>query len=340
MCLTRSLMTDIAQEGAVQDSIVEVEFTLNGDKIADSVDGKKSLLRYLRDDCGLMGTKYGCSSGDCGSCVVHVDGKPGDSCGYLMRRAQGVKIETIDGLAEPDGTLHPIQAAFLDRGAVQCGFCIPGMIMATKSLLEKTPNPTEDEIREGLKDNICRCTGFMPIFDAVKQAALWLQDEDSYEEWAPKYGPMGTSAVLIDGHQSVQGKLPYADDLTMEGMLHGKVVWSDHPYAKIVSLDFSAAEKADGVRSVITRADVPGLNAHGRTVPAQPVFCRDYVRFTGEPIALVLADSREQRTKVPDLPREKIRINSTPIGGGFGGKLEIAVEGMIAVATYVTRRPS
>src|SRR3569833_3946541 len=99
MCLTRSLMTDIAQEGAVQDSIVEVEFTLNGDKIADSVDGKKSLLRYLRDDCGLMGTKDGCSSGDCGSCVVPVDGKPVGSSVCLMRRARGVKVGTIGGLA-------------------------------------------------------------------------------------------------------------------------------------------------------------------------------------------------------------------------------------------------
>jgi CO/xanthine dehydrogenase Mo-binding subunit/aerobic-type carbon monoxide dehydrogenase small subunit (CoxS/CutS family) len=439
-------LTDIAQEGAVgEGSAVEVEFTLNGDTITDRVDGKKSLLRYLRDDCGLMGTKDGCSSGDCGSCVVLVDGKPVDSCVYLMRRAKGVEIETIDGLAEPDGTLHPIQAAFLDRGAVQCGFCIPGMIMATKALLANNPNPSEDEIREGLKDNICRCTGFMPIFDAVKKAAEWLQDEDSYEDWAPKYGPMGTSSVLLDGHQSVQGKLGYADDLTMEGMLHGKVVWSDHPYARIQQIDVSEAERAEGVHSVITHADVPGLNAHGRTVPDQPVFCHDYVRFTGDPIALVLADSREQAeeaaklvrveyevlpglydprdslkedapqlvesspgnvckalthvvgdveqalanaphvvtghfttqrqdhaylepfaalanvdedgtviirtpqqapfetreqlTKVLDLPREKIRIISTPIGGGFGGKLEIAVEGMIAVATYVTRRP-
>src|SRR4051794_25628170 len=438
-------MTDIAQEGAVDQELVDVEFTLNGDHVGDRVDGKKSLLRYLRDDCGLMGTKDGCSSGDCGSCVVHVDGKPVDSCVYLMRRAKGVTVETIDALAEPDGTLHPIQAAFLDRGAVQCGFCIPGMIMATKSLLEKTPNPTEDEIREGLKDNICRCTGFMPIFDAVKKAAEWLQDEDAYEEWKPKYGPMGTSSVLLDGIDSVQGRLPYADDLTMEGQLEGKVVWSDHPYARILSLDTSEAEKAPGVHSVITHEDVPGLNAHGRTAPDQPVLSSDLVRFTGDPICLVLADSREQAeeaaklvkveyevlpglfdprdslkedapqlvesspgnvckalthtvgdveealanaphvvtghfttqrqdhaylepfaalanlyedgtviirtpqqapfetreqlTKILDLPREKIRIISTPIGGGFGGKLEIAVEGMIAVATYVTRRP-
>lgn len=433
---------EIAQE---QGTPVELRFTLNGDAMHVRVDGKKSLLRWLRDDCGLMGTKDGCSSGDCGTCVVLVDGKPVDACVYLMRRANGVSIETIDGLAQPDGTLHPIQAAFLDRGGVQCGFCIPGMIMATKALLAKTPQPSDDEIRAGLEDNICRCTGFMPIFDAVKQAAEWLADEDAYEEWRPKAGPMGTSSVLLDGHLSVQGKLPYADDLTLEGMLHGKVVWSDQPYARIVSVDTGEAEHAEGVHRVITHEDVPGLNAHGRTVPDQPVFCHDLVRFTGDPICLVLADSREQAeaaarlvqveyeplpglfdprdslkpdapqlvesspgnvckalthvvgdvdaafataahvveghfttqrqdhaylepfaalanvdedgtvivrtpqqapfetreqlTKVLDLPREKVRIISTPIGGGFGGKLEIAIEAMVAVATYVTRRP-
>lgn len=434
-----------AKRESASPTLVDLELTLNGDTIKARVDGKKSLLRWLRDDCGLMGTKDGCSSGDCGSCVVLVDGKPVDACIFLMRRANGVTIETIDGLAEPDGTLHPIQAAFLDRGAVQCGFCIPGMIMATKALLAQNPDPSEDEIRRGLKDNVCRCTGFMPIFDAVKQAATWLQDEDAYDEWEPRYGPMGTSSVLLDGVQSVQGRLPYADDLTLEGMLHGKVVWSEHPYARILSLDTSAAARAPGVHSVVTHEDVPGLNAHGRTVPDQPVFCHDYVRFTGDPICLVLADTRqqaeeaaklveveyeplpglfdprdslqedapqlvesapgnvckalthvvgdvdaaiasaphvveghfttqrqdhaylepfaalanvdedgtvvvrtpqqapfetrEQLTKILDLPREKVRIIATPIGGGFGGKLEIAVEGIVAVATYVTRRP-
>jgi carbon-monoxide dehydrogenase small subunit len=160
-------MTDIAENEAV-----EVSFTLNGDAIADRVDGKKSLLRYLRDDCGLMGTKDGCSSGDCGSCVVHVDGKPVDSCVYLMRRAKGVNIETIDGLAEPDGTLHPIQAAFLDRGAVQCGFCIPGQVVAAEYLLRTNPSPDEAEIREGLSGNLCRCAGYQRIVRAVQATAV------------------------------------------------------------------------------------------------------------------------------------------------------------------------
>lgn len=426
-------------------TVVDLELTLNGETVRARVDGKKSLLRWLRDDLGLMGTKDGCSSGDCGSCVVLVDGRPVDACIYLMRRANGVTIETIDGLAQADGTLHPIQAAFLDRGAVQCGFCIPGMIMSTKALLDRSPSPTEDEIRAGLKDNICRCTGFQPIFEAVDRAATWLREPELYDDWEPTFGPMGTSSVLVDGFQSVQGTLEYADDLVVAGMLHGKVVWSEHPYARLLSVDTSGAAAAPGVHRVLTAADVPGLNAHGRTVPDQPVFCHDLVRFTGDPIALVLADSREQaeeaaklvrveyepllglfdprdslredapqlvesspgnvckhvehelgdvdaafasapvvleghfetqrqdhayleplaclgelgedgtvivRTpqqapfetreqlaKVLDLPREKIRIACTPLGGGFGGKLEVSVEAMVAVATYVTRKP-
>ena len=422
-----------------------VSFTLNGRPVSRAVDGRKSLLRFLRDDLGLMGTKDGCSSGDCGSCVVLVDGKPVDSCVYLMRRAQGVQIETIEGLAQPDGTLHPIQAAFLDQGAVQCGFCIPGMIMATKALLERDPAPDPAAIRDGLKDNICRCTGFQPIFDAVAKASEWLADPQVPAAWTPTAGPMGTSAVLVDGVKSVQGQLPYADDLVLPGMLYGAVVFSEHAYARILAVDTTAARAAPGVHRVLTAADVPGLNAHGRTVPDQPVFCSDFVRFTGDPVALVLADTaehaaaavplvrvdyeplpglfdpqaslredatqllssapgnitkqlthvvgdvdaafesaphvvaghfstqrqdhayleplvclgevapdgtviirvptqspfetREQLTKVLDLPREKVRIISTPLGGGFGGKLEIALEGMVAVAAYVTRKP-
>ena len=146
-------------------------FTLNGQPVSATVDGKKSLLRYLRDDLGLMGTKDGCSSGDCGSCVVLVDGKPVDACVYLMRRAAGVSIETIDGLSEPGGRLHPIQAAYLAKGGTQCGFCTPGMIMASIDLVNDNPNPSEDEVREGIEGNLCRCTGYQNIVRAVQQAA-------------------------------------------------------------------------------------------------------------------------------------------------------------------------
>ena len=235
----------------------EFTFTLNGEPVTARVDGRTTLLRYLRDDLGLVGTKDGCSSGDCGSCVVLVDGKPVDACVYLMRRSGGVSIETIEGLAK-NGTLHPIQAAFLDRGAVQCGFCIPGMIMASKALLERNASPSRDEIRAGLKDNICRCTGFEPIFEAVEQASAWLAAPAEAAAWKPTVGPLGSPAVLVDGARSVQGQLPYADDVALPGMLHGAIVWSEHAYARILGVDTKAAKAAPGVHRIAHGGRRPG----------------------------------------------------------------------------------
>jgi CO/xanthine dehydrogenase Mo-binding subunit/aerobic-type carbon monoxide dehydrogenase small subunit (CoxS/CutS family) len=442
----RGLRGKVRQKERTQmETVQELTFTVNGETIKDRIDGRTTLLRYLRDDLGLMGTKDGCASGDCGSCVVLVDGKPRDACLYLMRRANGVSVETIEGLTTNGGALHPIQAAFLEAGAVQCGFCIPGMIMATKALLDTTPSPTLEETRSGLKDNICRCTGYVQIFEAVQQAADWLANPEVYTKWEPTYGPMGTPSVLVDGIKSVRGQLEYADDLVVPGMLHGQIVWSEHPYARILGLQTKEAEAAPGVHSVLTAKDVPGLNAHGRTTPDQPVFCSDYVRFTGDPIAVVLADTkdhateaatlvkvdyeplpglfspaeslkddapqlvesspgnickklshevgdvdaafeaadhiveghfktqrqehaylepmaclaevsgdgtvvvhvptqapfetREQLTKILDLPRDKVRVIVPPLGGAFGGKLEISVEAITAVAAFRTRRP-
>ena len=205
-----------------------IKLTINGQQHDYELERGKTLMRYLRDDLGLVGTKDGCSTGDCGSCVVLVDGAPVDSCVHLMRRTDGARVETIEALAASDHELHPIQAAFLEQGAVQCGFCIPGMIMATKALLADTPNPTLEQIRDGLKDNVCRCTGFIPIFDAVQQAAEWMANPDVFAKWEPTYGPMGTSAVLYDGMRSVQGRLGYADDLVRPDMLdrQGRVVGS------------------------------------------------------------------------------------------------------------------
>ncbi len=194
-----------------------VNFTVNGAPASTEVERGKTLLRYLRDDAGLVGTKDGCTTGDCGSCVVLVDGnrstRASTSCGGWTAPASRRSRRSPTA----DDRLHPIQAAFLDRGAVQCGFCIPGMIMATKALLEENPAPTIEEIRHGLRDNICRCTGYVQIFEAVQQAADWIANPDVFAKWEPTYGSMGTSSVLIDGVRSVQGRLGFADDLALAG---------------------------------------------------------------------------------------------------------------------------
>ena len=129
-----------------------------------------SLARVLRDELNLTGTKIGCETGDCGSCTVLVDGKAVKSCLYLAMKARGKDILTIEGLRDENGELHPLQKAFIEHFAVQCGYCTPGMILAAKALLDENPNPTEEEVKEGLDGNLCRCTGYVKIIEAVLAA--------------------------------------------------------------------------------------------------------------------------------------------------------------------------
>jgi carbon-monoxide dehydrogenase small subunit len=129
------------------------------------------LMNLLRNEMELTGTKYGCGTGQCGGCTVLVDGEPILSCLTLALAVDGADIVTIEGVAEPDGTLDPIQEAFLDTAAIQCGYCTPGMVLMAKDLLNKNPSPSEDEIREHIKGNLCRCTGYHRIVQAVKMCA-------------------------------------------------------------------------------------------------------------------------------------------------------------------------
>ena len=147
-----------------------MKLTINGQEIARDVAQHHTLLEFLRDDIGLTGTKECCAEGECGACTVLLDGKAINSCLVLAAEADGSIVTTIEGL-EKDGQLDPLQQAFIDKGAVQCGFCIPGMIMAAKYLLQENSNPTETEIKQGLAGNLCRCAGYSRILAAVKEAS-------------------------------------------------------------------------------------------------------------------------------------------------------------------------
>ena len=147
-----------------------MKLTINGQEIARDVAQHHTLLEFLRDDIGLTGTKECCAEGECGACTVLLDGKAINSCLVLAAEADGGIVTTIEGL-EKDGQLDPLQQAFIDKGAVQCGFCIPGMIMAAKYLLQENSNPTETEIKQGLAGNLCRCAGYSRILAAVKEAS-------------------------------------------------------------------------------------------------------------------------------------------------------------------------
>ncbi|MFP3976203.1 MAG: (2Fe-2S)-binding protein [Dehalococcoidia bacterium] len=147
-----------------------VRLTVNGTPYELTVNDWETLLDVIRRDLGLTGTKEGCGLGECGACTVLMDGRTVNSCLILAAEAEGKQITTIEGLSDGD-TLHPIQQAFIDHGGLQCGFCTPGMIISTKSLLDSNPNPGEEEIRKAIEGNLCRCTGYVKIIEAIKTAA-------------------------------------------------------------------------------------------------------------------------------------------------------------------------
>lgn len=149
----------------------ELTFTLNGEVIRAEVEPQWTLLYFLREVCEFTGTKEGCGYGECGACTVIIDGKAVNSCLYPIMEVEGKNVSTIEGLASQDGTLHPMQKAFIDNGAVQCGFCTPGMIMSAKALVDDNEKPTEDEIKDAVAGNLCRCTGYVKIIDAIKSFA-------------------------------------------------------------------------------------------------------------------------------------------------------------------------
>ena len=148
---------------------VNIRFTVNGKQISLSVPAHKRLLDVLREDLGLTGTKEGCAIGECGACTVVMNGRAVHSCLVLAAQADGAEIITVEGLA-PEGELHPLQKSFLEHGAVQCGFCIPGMLMSSYALLQENPRPGEEEIKEAIAGNLCRCTGYKQIIQAVEAA--------------------------------------------------------------------------------------------------------------------------------------------------------------------------
>jgi aerobic-type carbon monoxide dehydrogenase small subunit (CoxS/CutS family) len=168
-------------------SKAHVRLTLNGEPIEASFAPHKSLLEVLREDLNLTGTKHGCELGECGTCAVLVDGRPVLSCLVLGLECEGRHVETVEGMSGPTG-LHPLQKAFADLGAAQCGYCTPGILLTARALLEENPNPTLSQIREALAGNLCRCTGYIKIFEAVELAGAWMRGEEAEPRRESLYG--------------------------------------------------------------------------------------------------------------------------------------------------------
>jgi len=283
------------------------------------VSKKTMLLHVLRDQLHLTGTKNGCGHNACGACKVVVDGEAVNSCVYPAKKAVGKRIETIEGLARDD-RLHPLQEAFVRRGAVQCGFCTPGFIMAAKALLDRTPRPTREEIVEALAGNLCRCTGYIKIIEALEEVAgLPMEAKSLLVEKEPLH-TVGLPLPRPDAVEKVTGKAIYAADLYFDNMLYAKVLRSKYPHARLVKIEASKAKALPGVVAVLTAEDIPGQKNHGLARPDWPVLAYDKVRYLGDAIAIVAAEREEIAEEA--LKLIEVEYEPLPIVSSSGEALE------------------
>ena len=267
-------------------------FTVNGNVYETAQD--KPLLRFLRDDLGLRSVKDGCSEGACGTCTIIVDGKAVRSCVLSTKRAAGKSIVTTEGLSEREK--EAFVYAFGAMDSVQCGFCTPGMVMAGKALIDRNPNPAEDDIKQAIVGNICRCTGYKKIIEGIGLAAAILRGEAVIEkklEDGRDFG-VGERAFRIDVREKVLGYGEYVDDVVMEGMVHASAVRSKYPRARVLDIDVSEALSLPGVLGVLTAEDVPN-NKVGHIQQDWDVMIAKggVTRCVGDAICLVIAENED-----------------------------------------------
>ena len=263
--------------------MTQVQFTVNGRDVAVAAPPHRRLIDLLRLDLGLTGAKKGCGCGECGTCTVLLDGDPVCACLTLAAEVAGRQVVTVEGIGAE--RLHAVQQALVVNGAVQCGFCTPGMVIAGAALLQRNPDPSDAEIRAALTGNLCRCSGYQQIADGIRAAAR-------AEVPAAEPHRIGARATREDALDKVTGRTAYTDDRPLEeGTLHALVVRSREVHAWIRQIDVERAKAVPGVVEVITSADVPGEALFGNSVADQPVLAQDRVRFFGEAVAVVVAET-------------------------------------------------
>jgi xanthine dehydrogenase molybdenum-binding subunit len=270
---------------------VAVELTVNGERRRLDVAAGESLLDALRDRCGVLSPKDGCQpQGQCGCCLVLVDGQPKVSCAVAAEKTDGKHVVTLEGVPAAEREL--IARCFVAAGGVQCGFCIPGFALRAKHLLDKNPSPTRAEIAKAVDGHLCRCTGYVKILDAIELLARARRGEG--EPTLVTDAHVGASLQRYRGMELALGDRPYVCDMTRDGLLHGAVLLSPHPRARLVAIDTTRAKALPGVAAVATAADVPGQRWYG-------IFYSDWAGFVavgeearcvGDVIAAVAAKDR------------------------------------------------
>ena len=280
-------------------------FTVNGNRV--TVSENQKLLRYLRDVLHLTSVKDGCSEGACGSCTVLIDGKPARACIQQTDRLEGKSVLTVEGLSAFEKEVYAY--AFGEAGAVQCGFCIPGMVLSAKGLLAVNPDPSEAEIAYALRNNICRCTGYVKIIKAVRLVAQCLREgrvPAPEGAWC-----VGARVHRLDVREKVLGTGIYCDDITMEGMLYGSAVRAAYPRARVLAIHTEEARALPGVVCVLTAADIPGRNKVGHLKKDWDTMIAvgDVTHYLGDAVALVAAET----PAILEAAKKLVRVEYEPL---------------------------
>lgn len=283
--------------------------TING--IQYSPESDTTLLDYLRNTLHLTGTKDGCSEGACGACSVIINGKLRRACREKLSKLENAEIITIEGLSEREKQVYSY--TFAKRGAVQCGFCTPGMVMAAKALIDSNPSPSEEDIRKAIRGNICRCTGYKKIEEAILLASEMFRNnaEIPAEDMNPR---LSGNMKRLDADEKTLGTGIYTDDIHIDGMLYGSALRSPKPRIRLINLDTSEALKDEGCVRIITAEDVP-VNAHGHIVADWPVLIAKgkTSAYTGDALCLVIASKAEALERI----KGKIHVEYEELDGVY-----------------------
>lgn len=314
-----------------------VKFKLNGRDV--EIEEGRTLINYLREECDLTSVKNGCGEGACGACMVLVDGKATKACILKSDKIEGKEIQTVEGLSDREKKVFAY--AFSEAGAVQCGFCIPGMVISAKALLLKTLNPTLDEVKKALMGNICRCTGYVKIEKAVLMVAEILRENRDVPTVFCK-GIVGEEMGRIDAEDKILAEGEYVDDMKINGMIYGFALRSKYPRALVKNIYYSDAEKLEGVVKVVTSKDIPGERYGGHLKKDWPALIEvgEETRYVGDAIALVAATSMDIARKAADLIKvdyEELEPLSLPEEAMKEGAPKIHKDGNILVREVLKR---
>ena len=297
-----------------------------------------ALMDFLREKLRIISVKNGCKEGACGTCTVIIDGKTTRACIQKLSKLEGKKIQTIEGFTEREREVFVY--AFAAVGAVQCGFCIPGMVICGKCLIDKNPNPTREDIKQAIRTNICRCTGYAKIEEGILLAAKMLRENLEVPE-LKQTGKVGEKTCRVDASAKTLGTAKYADDYNFDEMLYGKNVFSKYARAKILSIDISKALKMSGIVAIYTAKDIPGKRYIGHLAQDWPgmIDIGEETKCCGDTLAMIVAETREEAVaavKVVEVEYEELEPIRNLKEAAAEGAHQIHGEGFVQFGKFRT----